>query len=411
MNVQRQSKLVSALAAAGLCMLASGVAHADTTFKMSGYGTLAGTMLDSHDYEFRSSMNQSKGADRGLDLGVDSKLGLQGVADFGNGLSLTGQLLGQRRRDDPSATSNNDFDVGFEWLYAQYALSSNLDVRLGRVVLPAFMISDSRNVGYSQPWLRAPMSVYAGMPLTNVDGAQVNWRLPLGSAILNVQPTYGQSSYNIQSGKFVLQARSDWVAALNLSMEMGDWTVRVGQVRSLSKQLNLAPFGEAAGGVPYDMKDKFSTLGLQYDNGQALFMSEVTQRNMSTTPTAGNPIWGFVPIPNGGGATLADAYAAKVAGRPLAHGDAYYLAGGWHFGSFLPMLVFGQTHDHETGVKNRQLSASIRYDVAPSLALKAQVTRVNARDGNVLVTAAQEGSADYNSKKLTALSVGVDFVF
>jgi hypothetical protein len=138
-------------------------------------------------------------------------------------------------------------------------------------------------------------------------------------------------------------------------------------------------------------------------------MSEVTQRNMSSTPTAGNAIWGFIDI--GGGVTLADAYAAKVAGKPLAHGDAYYVAGGWHFGSFLPMLAFGQTHDHETGMKNRQLSASIRYDFAPNLALKAQVTRFNARDGNVLVTAAQEGSTDYNSKKIDALSVGLDFVF
>ncbi len=409
MKVQRQTKLVSALCAAGLCILTSGAAQADTTFKLSGYGTLSGTITDSHDYEFRSSMNQSKGVSRGFDLGVDSKLGLQGVANFGNGLSLTGQLLGQRRRDDPSADSNNDFDAGFEWLYAQYALTSNLDVRLGRVVLPAFMISDSRNVGYSQPWLRAPLTVYAGMPLTNVDGAQVNWRLPLGSAILNVQPTYGQSSYNLQSGQFVLQDRSKWVGALNVSLELGDWLLRAGQVRSSTNQTNLAPFGAQAGGVPYDMKDKFTTLGMQYDNGSALFMSEWTQRSMSNVPTTGNPIWGFIDI--GGGMTLADVYGAKLAGMPLARNDAYYVGGGWHLGSFLPMLVFGQARDKMTQVKDRQVSASIRYDVATNMALKAQWTRVGARDGLAFVSAAQQGSPDYNSKKIDALSLGLDFVF
>lgn len=408
MNIHRQTRLVCALTAAGWCALAGGTAHADPSFKLSGYGTLAATRLDSNDYAFRSTMGQSEGAGRGIDLGVDSKLALQGVTQFGNGLSLTGQLLGQRHRVDGTAESNNDFEVGFEWLYAQYAVTSNLDARVGRVVLPAFMISDSRNVGYSQPWLRAPMVVYAGMPMTNVDGAQLTWRVPVGSAVVSVQPTYGQSSFNLQSGKFVLVDRTKWVGGLNLSVELGDWLLRAGQVRSRTPEADIAPMGAGTPGVSYDMRDKFTTLGLQYDNGSALFMAEWTKRKMNDMPVAGNPVWGFIQI--GGGMTFADYYAAKLAGKPLSHADTFYVAGGWRFGSFLPMLAVGQVNDLKYKVKNREVSASIRYDVAPSMALKAQWTQFNARDAQAVVSAALEGSADYN-KKLNAVSVGLDFVF
>lgn len=127
-------------------------------------------------------MNQAQGTGTGWDLGLDSRLGLQGVAKFNDEFSVTAQLLGQRRRtgDASAAQPNDDFDAGFEWLFAQYSPTSNFDMRLGRVVLPAFMISDSRNVGFSQPWLRAPLEVYGQMPLTTADGAQVSWRIPVG---------------------------------------------------------------------------------------------------------------------------------------------------------------------------------------------------------------------------------------
>ncbi|MFT3856142.1 MAG: porin [Aquabacterium sp.] len=409
MKIPRRTKLATALAIALISQ--AGVpltARAETTFKVSGYGTLAGTVTDEGEREFRPSMNHAIGASHGMDFFGDSKLGLQGVANFGNGFSVTGQLLGQRRRVDDAPRSNEDFNVGFEWLFAQYSPTANIDIRAGRVVLPAFMISDSRNVGYSQPWLRAPLSVYAGMPLSNLDGGQLNLRIPMSSAILTLQPSYGRSSYNISSGTptgvLVIKDRSKWVAGLNASLEMGDWLFRAGQVRSRTPDLSLDLLGPLTAPLSYNMKDTFTTAGLQFDNGSAVVMAEWTKRKMSDLPVNGGLSGGEEPFYQGSG----------YAGRPLAKTDAFYVGAGWRFGSVLPMLTYGRTRNLLTGVKNHELSASVRYDFMTNVALKAQVSRFNARDGQAFVTPAFSTplgtDADYN-KKINVFSVGLDFVF
>src|SRR5690606_32482283 len=106
---------------------------------------------------------------------------------------------------------------GVEWLFAQYSPTTNVDLRLGRVVLPAFMISDSRNVGYAQPWLRAPLEVYSQLPMSTLDGAQVNWRIPVGGAIVTIQPTYGSSASNSSSGGTAVETDGKPTLSLNAS--------------------------------------------------------------------------------------------------------------------------------------------------------------------------------------------------
>lgn len=388
-HIPRRTKLSAALCAAGIGLMAGQHASAEVTYKFSGYGTLAATMTDESTLEFRTSLNQSKGASRKPDFGPDSRLGAQGVVNFGSGFSLTGQLLGQRRRTDSTATSNEDFSVGFEWLYGQYSPTSNIDVRLGRVVLPAFMISDSRNVGYTQPWLRAPLSVYAGMPLTTVDGAQALFRIPMGSSILTIQPSYGESAYNISSGALVLKTTAHPVSSLNVSWELGDWLVRAGQVRGTSQLNNLvlSPF-LAGSPLNHKMKDVFTSAGLQYDNGTAVVMTEYAQRkqnDISSSYFSGPPF--------------------NIGGRPLAESRSWYVAGGWRFGKWLPLLSYGENKDTIRNDTTRVPSASLRYDLMTNVALKAQWSRYDAKDGSAFV------NEDASKHTVHVFAAGVDFVF
>lgn len=393
-------------------------AHADDnaiTTKFSGYGTLAGTVSSDANAGFRAGWWQGKGAGSDLDLGVDSRLGLQGVTTFSPNLSATGQLLIERRRTDSAADSNKDFDIGVEWLYGQYNITSDLNVRLGRVVLPAFMISDSRNVGYAQPWLRAPLEVYAGMPLSNLDGVQLTWRENIGPAILTLQPSFGSSSNNISVGQggqplFVLAETSKHVMSLNASLEYGSWTARVGQVRGtspLSMDILGPKFGTTLDPINYNMKDRFTTAGLQFDNGSALFMTEFARRRQNGLP--GTPPASYstvtVPTPLSPTTPVSMIYAAQLAGKPLAASTAWYVAGGWHFSQFLPVLAIGQFKDDLTRTKYHSVDASLRYDVRSNVALKAQISSYDARDGNAFLNASTQ------SKHITVYAMGVDFVF
>lgn len=399
--------------------LAATGAHADDSGfsnKFSGYGTLAATTASKDDVGFRDGWTQGKGVGNNIDLGVDSRLGLQDVATFTPNLSATGQLLIERRRKDGSVGSNQDAHVGVEWLFAQYNLTPDLNVRLGRVALPAFMISDTRNVGYAQPWLRAPLDVYAGMPLSSLDGIQGLWRTNLGPTILTVQPSYGSSPWNVvvgqpaspldpSGGSIGLKGTSRHVVNLNVALEWGSWTARVAQTRG-NTPLHTDFFGVAQYGLPpvdYHLKDRFTALGLQYDDGQALFMTEMTRRREADLPASGPASYAFVPSPLGG--TLADLYAASIGGKPLAASTAFYVAGGWHFGNFLPMLALGQFKDDMLGTKYHSADLSLRYDLRTNVAIKAQLSHYRGNDANAFL------NPNVTSKYVNVFALGVDFVF
>lgn len=382
------TKLSRLALAAGLALLgqSSSWALEGVQYKVSGFGTLAGTVTNDSNLQFRSSLNQSTGASSTPDFGVDSRLGLQGVVDFGSGLTVTGQALAQRRRVDSATDSNRDFDLGVEWFMAQYSVNSNLDLRLGRVVLPSFMISDSRNVTYSQPWLRAPIDVYSQMPLSTLDGVQALWRIPVGSAVVTVQPSFGKSSYNAATGGVVLKSDNDRIAALNVSLEYGDWLARIGQVRGTTKDASLDLL--SAYSVPplvFDMKDKFTSYGLQYDNGSALVMAELATRRMNDIP-ASYPLLG---------------------GQPLARAQNWYVAGGWHFGKWLPMLIYGKSTNQKASphTSTNTVDVAVRYDLMTNVSLKAQIGRHDNKDASAFVTPGTNGD------KVTVLSAGLDFVF
>jgi hypothetical protein len=415
MTKLRVHPLTAALWAAGL--LAAGAAKADEAninYKISGFGTIALTSTSAHDLQFRSSLNQSVGANNTPDLGVDSHFGLQGVVNFSPDLSLTAQMLALRRRVDATATSNREFDPGIEWLMVKYAPSSNLDLRMGRVVLPAFMISDSRNVGYAQPWLRAPLDVYAQMPLTTVDGAQATWRIPVAQGTFSLQPTFGKSTSNTASGSntaagqrtIVPEGDPSTVVGLTATFEYGDWLARIGQVHS---KINNASYDVLGIGVPvvFTMEDKFTSLGLQYDNGKAVVMAELAVRRMNNMPDTGPA--SYTGIAAGPSITMETIYEMMVGGKPLAKTQHWYVAGGWRFGKLLPMIAVGQTTDQKADpqTSTRSLDVSLRYDLMPNVALKGQIGRYDSRNVMAFVMPTQ---AD-DKRTVTVASFGLDFVF
>lgn len=410
-------KLGGGLAAACACLGAPALSQAEITTMISGYGTVGLTSINKSDLEFRSSWNQSKGAGTKPDFGVDTRFGVQGVVRFNQQFSATAQVLAQRKRVDKTDTSNDDLNASFEWIFGQYSPISNLDLRAGRVVLPAFMISDSRNVGYSQPWVRAPLEVYAGMPLTTLDGVQVLWRIPVKDAIVTIQPSYGRSTANVQisglnpqTGQLVsspLKERSKEVKSLNISLEWGDWLFRVGQVRA-EVPLTFAPITERL-----MMKDKFTGAGLQYDNGKAVVMAEWAQRREPNTAVAPFSPTGtsLVEVAPGFSIPLLnnDIWAATpYAGKPLIRAHSWYVGGGWRFGKFLPMLVYGRAeNDLDNRFSTHSVNASVRYDWLEGVAVKAQIGRYQSKDGSAFVMPDLPSA----NRKVMVFSFALDFVF
>jgi len=74
----------------------------------------------------------------------------------------------------------DEFTGEIAWAFVKAKVSDSLSFRAGRIGLPVYMISDSRNVGYANTMLRAPVEMYAQVPLERVDGVDVVYQTSFG---------------------------------------------------------------------------------------------------------------------------------------------------------------------------------------------------------------------------------------
>ncbi|MFA5496307.1 MAG: hypothetical protein WC247_16200 [Porticoccaceae bacterium] len=373
-----QAPFCSALAFAALTTAGQSALASPPDLHVSGFGTLGYVTTDTNEAEFRSSARQHKGAtDSSGDWGVDSRLGLQANVTFNSVFSAVGQVFASRR--------DKDYSPDVEWLFGQANLNEWASVRVGRMVLPTFLVSDSRHVGYAMHWLRVPMEAYASYIPTSFDGVQGIFRAELAGYNITTQLSAGQSEAKLYSVReqTVLSGTTegDEMVSLNLVAERGDWTLRAGYTLSRNHEVQF-PGSPAVKG-----DDGFTGLGVKYDNGSLLVQSEYILRR-----------W------NGRGAQ--DGYFDS---------DAYYLSAGYRFGAVMPYATFSHFRPDGEGYstgdrRNAQTTAiGVRWDAVRNLALKAQVEEARGFSGLQYVPVAAGFAARAPSTHI--FSIAADFVF
>jgi hypothetical protein len=358
-----------------LVLAASAAARADDgiSTSISGYGTLGGTFTSDGNYRYRHDTTEALGAGTQFDIGLESRLGVQAVVDFGSGFSVTAQELAKERADGA-------FSLGTEWLFVQYVPDSSWKLRLGRVALPIFLLSDSINVGYAAPWFRAPNEIYGSSIFQYLDGVQVLWHHNIGQVGLGLGASYGNATQPYVASGTAYQIDVKEAYNVTASVQYGDFILRVAQTNlSVPEVLPLS----ATAIVSYVLHDRFTAVGLQYDNGRALVLSEWARRTEQNVP-------GF--------------------SFPAAASTEWYVAGGWRFGKLTPLLSYAefrpvQSLSYATG-RFETWSASLRYDVVRNVALKAEVSR--AQKGNYTYWVIPDPAS---RERVNVYSVGADFVF
>jgi hypothetical protein len=343
------------------------------TTTLSGFGTVGGTFTSDGAYAYHHDVTEFSGATNRFEVGLESRLGVQAVFDFGSGISVTAQEVARRRGSD-------DFDLGTEWLYVQYSPTPDWQFRVGRVVLATFLLSDSREVGYAAPWFRAPNEIYGSDPFNSLDGGQVLWRHSLGQAVLKLQSSYGNTKASIQFNGQTFSGEANYLFNASASIEYENILLRVAQTK-INSPITL-PLS-ATYSVSFNIQDKYDTVGLQYDDGKAIAIAEWAKRTEPAGP--GLPL-------------------------PLATSTQWYIAGGWRFGKLTPMLIYG-VEKPDLGLVNPagsfgSWSANLRYDVIRNVALKAEISRAQAGNGVYWVTPNYQ-----SSERVNVYSFGADFVF
>ena len=404
------------LPAAVLAFGATGAAAFDAPrLDFSGYGTIGVVRSgeDRGDYIVDVFRPDGPGFSREWSPEVDSRLGLQLAATFGPRFSAVVQVISQQRHDDT-------FTPMVEWANVKYQVTPELSLRAGRIVLPTFLVTDTRRVGYANPWVRPPVEIYSMVPVTNSDGVDASWQASFGALANTLQVTLGRTSPHLpDAGAGKAEARKLLVVVDTL--EHGAATARLtyGQasltVASIDRQF-----------------DAFRQFGAQ---GRA-----VASRNT----VRDRDVWffGLGASYDPGGWFVTGEWAKFDTRSILGAKRSWYLSGGYRFGSLTPYATVARTQD--TNVRSdpgldlallpppvrpaaaalntqlnralanpsgqRTVSAGVRWDFARSAALKLQYDHVSLASGST-------GSFDPRAPgfptggDIGVFSAAVDFVF
>jgi predicted porin len=215
---------------------------------------------------------------------IDSRFGLQLDARLTPQLSAVLQVISQLRYD-------NTYTPAIEWANVKYSVTPDLSIRLGRIVMSTFLVSDYRNVGYAVPWVRPPLSLYNMMPVTSNDGVDASYRRRFGEATNTVQVFYGEGNQRSPNGQNN-PARDSW-GIINM-LEYGPAIFRAAYQKSsltLNQDINsffnqFRRFGPAGAVLAdkYDADNKptiFWGISASYDPGNWYLMSEVGRSKLT----------------------------------------------------------------------------------------------------------------------------------
>lgn len=387
-----QKSLRTTVAFAALAAVGQPALAAAPDVRISGFGTVGYVTTNTNDAEFRSNPRQDKGATKSDgDWGVDSRLGLQANVTFNEMFSAVGQLYISRRDGDSSPEA--------EWLFVQADVADGVSLRAGRMVMPTFLLSDFRHVGYAQHWLRAPVEVYSAFNTSSFDGAQAIFRRQIGDYNLTAQISAGVSDderiYGTIDGTLVEnKEENDRLYSANIMLERGDWGFRVAHTQKRDVEISLARTVSLYGGLatlPAGMQfargdDKFTSVGVQYDDGILLVMSEYIWRHWNVRKDMGGKY----------------------------DSEAFYVTAGYRFGPVMPYATYSQLdptgdgYSYGTDVRKTK-AVGVRWDIVRNLAFKAQYEEVTGGTGDQLMPFSDAFRKDM--PKVRAYSASLDFVF
>lgn len=258
--------------------------------RFSGFGTVGAAFSDNDGGDYTANFEQREGV--GLtttkDYGLDSIFGVQADLTLLDGLQATAQMQSRRLADGSSTPY-------FEWANLKYHFNEDLSLRVGRVVAPMFMVSESRAIGYSQITARLAPDVYQINPVSYLDGGGINYRFEFNDVLFSANTTLGKFKKALPT--FFGELTTEFDARLiNLSAESGASTFRVGYVDAVANfsadLLNLVDFSLTEminAGVPNAalvdrhlqieaFKAAFFDLGYTYDPGDYVVQAEYVIR-------------------------------------------------------------------------------------------------------------------------------------
>lgn len=240
--------------------------------RFGGFGTLGLSHSSQRlgDYVLDGTVPKGPGRSSDWSAGNDSRIGVQMTADLTARTSVVLQVVSEYQAD-------STYRPTVEWANVKYAFSRNVYVRAGRIVLPTFLNSDSRRVGYSYPWIHPPIELYRQLSITSSDGVDAMYRFEIAGAGNSIKAIYGQNK--IDRPTSISSARGLW--GIFDTLEYGSALFRVGYQERESSSHNKLTGVTGAWITNSDL-----SVGASYDPGDWFAVTEWVQRKSTTKISA-----------------------------------------------------------------------------------------------------------------------------
>lgn len=399
-----------------VCFMAT--ANADEQSKrwsIKGFGSFGVIGSDTARIGFLRNSTQTKAVDNSWGVTTDSRLGVQLDVDVSDSLHATVQWIARDHAGD-------FFEQNLEWAFLSWRPRDDINIRIGRLGLDTFLLSDYREVGYAYVWMRPPHEFYGDIPVSHFDGVDFAQKFFIDDDFLTLklQAGYSYSQMQTSLGLFSIKAP---VAGVNLIYESGAWRGRVGYsymhflsdvppqdlVNAVDNSTLAAVypgFSSLASALSLENTDlHYITLGGAYDDGTWLGQAEAS----------------YIGADNAYTFDIASAYVSF--GRRISVFTVYGLYGlsfSFHERVDIPaplvsvpvLLELQQGLDRALNVNSidqQSFSLGVRWDFYTNIAFKAQWTHF---------WFGEQGAARWTQEELGNIpsqvnlwSLGVDFVF
>jgi hypothetical protein len=302
---------------------------------------------------------------------------LQVVADMGENLKVTGQLV---------AKGTDDFSPEFDWYYLTYQATDELTLMAGRRNIPMYYFSEFSEVGYAYPWMRPPSNLY-WWQVTQFNGLNAMYDFSLADYSNTISVFYGNEYSNDNkemkyydelyggSAKSVNELWTD-ILGFNWNLSGDFFDVRLVYFQNDRDRETIAQDGSIADYTPFSQT--FLGFGGTVDLAMFTFLFD----------------WNLV--------TYDDAHGTEF--------PTYLISAVYNLDEFHPFISYSKadhkrkkrvnTEDYE---EHYMLSYGIRYDFHPSASFKIQYDKF-------VDEAVPESGWRYHGDSDT-VTVGVDFIF
>lgn len=350
---------------------------------INGFLSVGASMLDKNDASIASADNQGG-------FKNDTVLGLQISKQVNDSTTVTGQLVSR---------GTDDYQTEAAWAFLTYAANDDLDLRMGRLRVPAFYYSDFLEVGYTYNSIRPAEEVYR-IPFSSIDGVDLAQRFSSGDIDGTVQIYYGRYQGDFESNGTVYDADFRNVTGISVSANMGNFGSRLSYNQG---ELNLgspAPAGT----------------GLAVVQGSANFLASGdlnAAKDFNISGQTSSFIEAALTYDDGTYSVLAEWTAFDHETSVLLDDQAWMVSAAMRMGEFTPHVRYStQKDEFDSGVEGdiqkqlgleadeSSITLGLRYDYDSSTALKFEIQNNDEKT----IEGADGDSA-------TLYSVAVDLVF